>query len=100
MTKDEAIKLFDSKVWEDWSDYERAYFQLHERKLCMPFELFHKAVEATLGRPVWTHEFGLNWEGLIKELEGKKEKPSIEQIINLIPEDKRIIVVGTEDDKK
>lgn len=94
MTKEEAIALFDSKFWEQMSYEDRAKFQLFEEKLCMPFDVFHEAMEKTLGRPVWTHEFGLNYEGLQKELMGESEPPTFEAIINLIPEDKRIIIVA------
>lgn len=101
MTREEAITLFESKFWEQMSLEERAKFQLFERKLCMPFDLFHEAVEKTLGRPVFTHEFGLNWEGLQKELLGESPHPTMEEIINLIPKNKRIIVaeLGTTTDR-
>ena len=92
MKKDEAIRLGKSEVWKDWTPYERAYFQLHEDLLCMPFEVFHKSVEEALGRPVWSHEFGLNIKGLRAELEGKGEKPSFDDILNMIPEEKRVVV--------
>lgn len=93
MTKNEAIKLFDSRFWENMSYEERAKFQLFESKLCMPFGIFHEAMEKTLGRPVFTHEFGSKGtKGLKKELLGEKKSPTMEEIMNLIPKDKRIIV--------
>jgi hypothetical protein len=95
MTKDEAIKLYASKFWETMTYEERAKFQMFEPLLCMPFNIFHEAIEKTLGRPVWTHEFGLNYDGLQKELLGQSPAPSMEDIINMIPEDKRMIVVHT-----
>jgi hypothetical protein len=95
MTKDEAIKLYESKFWETMTYEERAKFQMFEPLLCMPFNIFHEAIEKTLGRPVWTHEFGLNYDGLQKELLGQSPAPSMEDIINMIPEDKRMIVVHT-----
>jgi len=93
MTKEQAIKLAESRFWEDMTNYDIAKFQLFEDKLCMPFEIFHKAIEEVLGRPVFIHEFGLNREGLKKELLGEKESPSLEDIINLIPKNKRVIVI-------
>ncbi len=92
MTKEQAIALFESKFWEPMSYVERATFQLFERKLCMPFGVFHEAVEKALGRPVYTHEFGLNLDGLKKELMGENPAPTIEQIINIIPVDKQLII--------
>jgi len=92
MTKDEAVALFDSKFWEPMSYRDRAVFQMFEGRLCMPFDVFHEAVEKSLGRPVFTHEFGLNHEGLQKELMGKAAAPTFEQIIELIPQEKRIVI--------
>ncbi len=93
MNKEQAIKLYNSKFWEPMSYKDRAIFQLWEDKLCMPFNVFHEAIEKALGRPVFTHEFGLNRDGLKKELLGEAPTPSFEDIINLIPEDKRLIVI-------
>ena len=92
MTKEEAIALGETKFWEKMTPREIATFQMYEDKLCMPFDVFHKAIEEALGRPVWTHEFGLNREGLRKELTGDAPAPSMEDILNLIPAEKRIVV--------
>jgi hypothetical protein len=35
----------------------------------MPFDVFHEAVEKTIGRPVFTHEFGVNANGIRAEIE-------------------------------
>jgi len=58
----------------------------------MPFSIFHEAVEKTLGRPMFTHEFGLNMDGLRKEIMGDKEPPTAREIIEMIPKDKRVLV--------
>lgn len=94
MTKEQAVTLAESKWWQNKTARELAMFQLHEPLLCMPFDVFHKAVEEALQRPVFTHEFGLNWDGLKKELIGESISPSLEQIIDLIPKDKRILILG------
>jgi hypothetical protein len=94
MTKDQAIALARSNWWIGRPARELAMFQMHEPLLCMPFDVFHKAVEESLNRPVFTHEFGLNLEGLKKEIQGESEPPSLEQVLNLIPEDKRILILG------
>ena len=93
MTKDEAVKLYKSKFWETMTYDQRTEFQLFEKKLCMPFDVFHEAVEKSLKRPVYTHEFGLNLKGLQKEFLGERSAPSLEDIINLIPR-KKLLVVG------
>ncbi len=91
LTKQEAIKLFETKFWETMTNEEKAKFQLFEPLLCMPFAVFHEAVESTLKRPVYTHEFAF-MDGLQKELMGEKPAPTIDEILNLIPADKRIVI--------
>lgn len=71
-SKEEAISFYHSDdKWKELTDQELAYFQLYQDFLCVPFNEFHKSVEAALGRPVFTHEFGLNRQGLKDELVGK-----------------------------
>lgn len=67
MTKKEAIEFAVSGKWKTMSDFEKVKFQLYEEKLCMPFDVYHKAVEKVLGHPVFTHEFA--FEGIKKEFE-------------------------------
>lgn len=43
--------------WKTATPREIVAFQLYEPLLCMPFNDYQAAVEAALGRPVWTHEF-------------------------------------------
>lgn len=92
LTKEEAIAFYDNKLWEDMDYKQKAIFQMQQDLLCMPFDVFHEAIEKALGRPVYTHEFGFNREGLMKELLGEKDAPTFEEIIGLIPEEKRILV--------
>lgn len=92
MTQEQALALFNSKFWEEMDLRQRATFQLHEPRLCMPFGVFHEAVEKTLGRSVWTHEFAYP-EQLRQELYGERPAPSMEEIIGLIPADKRVILL-------
>lgn len=92
MTEEQALKLAKTKFWEDLNYRQRANFQLFERRLCMPFDVFHEALEKSLGRPVYTHELGFNLEGIKKEFLGEQEAPTLEEIINLIPEDKRVVI--------
>ena len=96
LTKQQAIDLGEAIFWEEMTFEERAEFQINQRLICMPFDIFHEAVEKTLGRSVFTHEFGLNLEGLKKELIGERPAPSFEDIINLIPENKRFIILTKE----
>lgn len=100
LTPEQAIEFGKSKAWEKMTAKERAAFQLEQECLCMPFDVFHKAIEEALGRPVWTHEFGLNMKGLREELAGKVKAPTFAEIMNLIPKDKRIILMVKDKEDK
>ena len=87
-----AMALAETTWWEGRTDREIAEFQMLTDELCVPFSRFHEALEKTLGRPVFTHEMGLNADGLRAELFDGAPAPSFEAILDLIPEEKRIIV--------
>lgn len=91
MTKEQAIELGKMRWWEGLSAHDIVMFQLFEPLLCMDFGTFHKAMEEALGRPVWTHEFAFS-DQLKKEFLGDKPAPTFEEIVNLIPAEKRIIL--------
>lgn len=92
LSKEQALAFAESGAWKDMTPIERGAFQLRQRLLCMPFDKFHEGLEALLGRPVFTHELGLNYDGLIAEAEGRADAPTFEQIINMIPKDKLVVV--------
>ena len=92
LTREQAIAFHDSGAWQKLDARQRAAFQLGQDKLCMPFAEFHKAVEDALGRPVFTHEFGLNREGLVSELNKRQPAPTFAQILALLPPDKTVVV--------
>jgi hypothetical protein len=92
LTKDEAIAFGESKSYEGMSYRQIAEFQINQECLCMPFSKFHEAVEKTLGRPVFTHEFGMNCDGIKAEIMDGKEAPSLEEIVGLIPKEKLLII--------
>lgn len=91
VTKEEAIELAKSGFWKEMTNKEIAMFQLFQSKLCMDFDIFHEAVEKSLGRSVYIQEFA-NVELLQQELLGNKLAPTLKDIINMIPEDKRVII--------
>jgi len=94
MTKEQAIKMGKSKWWLGLNSDVITAFQLFEEKLCMNFSDFHKAIEESLGRPVYTHEFGLNLKGLQEEFLGKRPKATLEEILDLIPPEKKIFIAN------
>lgn len=66
----EQMERFDNNHW--WTSKDKkvlGYYQLMNPILLVPFDKFHEALEFLLGRPVWTHEMGLNYEGLKAEAE-------------------------------
>lgn len=77
LTKEQAIAFCENKCYEGMSYRQIAEFQIEQDRLCMPFDVFHEAIEKTLGRPVYTHEFAFR-EELRKELYGEKEPPTFE----------------------
>ena len=93
LTPEQAIKFSESGAWEELSLIDRARFQLEQDLLCMPFDKFREAIEKALGRPVWTHEF-IDQQRLKDELYELKPKATFDEIMEMIPEGKRIIVVG------
>lgn len=93
MTRDEAIRVGTLEIWKRWPIQMQAKIQLEQDLLFMPFGDFHHAIEVALGRPVFTHEFGLNRGGLMVELAGNTVAPTFAEIIEMIPEKKRIIVM-------
>jgi hypothetical protein len=78
LTQEQAVACAETRQWKSWDAKTRAMFQFNQKYLCMPFDVFHKATEDALGRPVFTHEFGLNPDGLLSELQGIKEAPTFE----------------------
>ncbi len=93
-----AIALGTTGWWKTKTPREIALFQLVSENLCCPFDVFHEAIEKALGRSVWTHEFGTNWDGLLREIAGEEPMPSFDQIMDLIPASKRVLVaVGKKD---
>ena len=90
--KEKAIKLYETEWWKEKTYQEIAKFQLFTTELCCPFDVFHEAVEKSLDRPVFTHEFGLNYDGICKEFLGGKPAPSLTEILSLLPSDKTIVI--------
>lgn len=93
LTKAQAKTFSKNKSWEPLTLRQRAEFQFNQEFLCMPFDVLHEAVEKTLGRPVYTHEFAYNRDQLRQELFEGKEPPTFEEILGMLPADKTILLV-------
>ena len=92
LSKQKAIEFHDSKIWEDWTYEQIAKFQLWQDRPCVPFNVFHEALEKSLVRPVGTHELGSNYEEIKKEFLHGQPAPTMKEIMELIPKDKRILI--------
>ena len=94
LTKEQAISVYNSGEWKDWTDEEIVKLQLYQNRLCVPFNVFHRAIGNVLGRGVFTHEFAgdAGHRALIDEYEGKRPAPTFEEIVAMIPPEKLIIV--------
>ncbi len=60
-------KYLNYKWWRSEDSVEIAKYQIFEKILMVKFDIFHEGLEKLLGRPVYTHEFGLNYDGLKEE---------------------------------
>ena len=87
-----AIAMTETEWWKGLPAWQIAKFQLFTTELCMPFSEFHRAVESALGRSVWTHEFGMNYDGLVQEFLGERDAPTMQEIFDLIPAEKRLVI--------
>ena len=92
LTEAEAIEICDSGCWAEATKEDLALTQLTQERLFCPFGEFHEAVEALLGRSVWTHEF-VDSNGLLDEYMGKREKPTAQEIMGLFPEHVKVIPI-------
>lgn len=93
-----AMKLVATKWWETATPREIAHLQLWRRECICPLSLFVDSLSPALGRPVMHHELGCDWDGLCLELIGERDAPTMQQIVGLIPEDKRMVLEVGDDD--
>lgn len=93
LTREQALALYDSSFWESLAYVERARFQLSEERLCMPFDVFIEAVERSLGRPVRVGEI-LNSRKLLVELTGERQPLDADELLSMLPADKRILLAA------
>ena len=62
-------KFGDNRWWTSEDKKVLGYYQLMNPILLVSSDKFHDALVFLLGRPVFTHEMGLNYEGLKAEAE-------------------------------
>lgn len=91
LTEQQAIQFGESEVWKTWTPEQVVRFQLFQRKICLDFSHFMMCLRIVLDLPVYTHEL-CNMDYLKEEYLGVKSAPTFGEIINLIPQEKRIII--------
>lgn len=91
LTKEQAIAFYELNEWQSWTDEQIVRMQLFQDYLAVPFGRFHEALSKVLARPVWTHEFAFA-DALREEYLGTKPSPTLSEIMDLIPTDKRILL--------
>jgi hypothetical protein len=65
-----AMEEFGDNRWWTSNDLRViGYYQLMSPVMLVEFPKFHKAVETLLQRPILTHEFAQNWDGMKAETE-------------------------------
>ena len=94
ITREQAIAYAKSEAWKGLTARQKAEFQLQADRLIMPFDVFHEAIEETLGRPVFTSE--LSSQGLpqlMAELYEGKDPPTLQDLIDTMSEGTKILVI-------
>jgi len=57
ITREQAIFIGESRIWESWTDDQIVRLQLFQDKITIPFTQFHTSLSRVLWRPILTHEF-------------------------------------------
>ncbi len=57
-TEVSAQRFAEARRYENLSPLALVLFQLSQARLFVPFNIYQKAMEIVLERPVWSHEFG------------------------------------------
>lgn len=95
LSRKQAIEFAKSGVWKEWDDEQIVKFQIFQDRLCIDFDRYHRALCLVLERPVYSHELA-RMSNLRSEYLGIRKAPTINEIIEMIPEDKRQIIIKEE----
>jgi hypothetical protein len=56
------------------------------------FDKIHQRIQELVGRPVWTHEIGLNWWGLIEEARNRSGEVDMDKVMDPLMETGKPVV--------
>lgn len=95
LTSAQATAFYDSGEWKDWTDAEIVGLQLFQDNLCIDYQRYREALNSVLKRPVFTNELAAsNIDMLVAEYLGQRPAPTLEKILDKIPEAKRITILS------
>ncbi len=70
LTRKQAIAFAQKEEWKGWTPREIAEFQLQQDRVCIPIDVYKKALSEALRRPIYTLDL-LAPDGLLSELRGE-----------------------------
>jgi hypothetical protein len=94
--RDVAIRMAESNWWDGLTPRQICDVQLFTEELCLPFQVFHKALGEALGRPVFTHELA-GWDRIVQEYLGERPAPTLTEILGMFPAGMNVDIVVAPD---
>lgn len=64
-------------------------------RLEITFDKVHARIESLLGRPVWTHEMGLNWDGLVEEVRQRTGSLDMGKVLKPLEDTGKPVIMAT-----
>ena len=98
MSKEQAVAFLESGQWKDLTDEEITRLQLFQERRCVPADVFQRAIEGALGRPVLSAEYK-RFDELTAEFEGRAERPTLTDVVRKLIDryGDKVVIVNTED---
>jgi hypothetical protein len=93
-----AKELGRTRWWEGKAAREIARFQLFTAEMCCPLDVLLKAVEESLGRPVWISDLVHDLDGICTEFLGRDGAPTAEEVAGFVARVKIAEAVPQADD--
>lgn len=90
-----VIKHYDD-WWTGLEPCEIVYLAIGPDRKSLPIRVLMDALRSVLGRPVFTHEMAFP-DLLLQEMSGTRETPTFDEVVDLIPAEKRFVIVTGDD---
>lgn len=91
LAQETAVALYEASWWKSFGLQESAVLQLHQDRLCMPINKFKEALSFAFGRTIFSHELR-DPDRLKAELSSLKKAPTFQEVLDMIPLEKRVVV--------